>query len=999
MLQQTYHDNKQLASEGEEIEGKKQGTWKWYYPNGNLEKQGEYDQGKPFGHFYFYHENGQESANGRYEGENCRVGNWIWNNPEGAISYEMQYEKGKKNGYERKYSADGQSLIFEKHWKNGKLHGSFLLNDDTGNLVEQANYIDGFLDGEQLKVENGKKKKKKYALGVPVLSEKRWTSLANQINKKKDHYAKMKVMEKVANWGARARSIWFMAKEGYLDLEFHAGLWSDLKSDLHYLNTEEFISILKGLKLDEDSLKNSHKFLSFWPMALDYICMHYYAKDSNAFDAALEDFSPNVQEGIKLVQIRFGKATKDVLKIDMAKELADQQINHYGIGAQGGGVDGAFSNVYWAKDGKAITLNISKPERGGLPNEAFYEFIKSFTTKENWEKALLATALKKEWNLPMPHAMDAVRIANSEEFIQLFKAFSTSHFKDFYWALLELRNDSIEDLEWMAKKLKEDYRPGQKAEAVIVTAILRRKAAKQAVPEWYEELFTFDSYYSSKDHTGEYFMGIEHVAEALAYLEQERIDQLLRRQLRHDYSYARAIPFLNLTKDKDIWNKAIVAVAEKQKEELVLSNLMPIYLGIPRLDKAALPWLAAKIEEADKEHIRQLLVLAMICSLAKLADQGEDWQEQYDQFLELYNWPPKYGDDYDHYVASFFQKALWALPEERQSSVFERLLLDSSQSTFIRIFSLFNEQTSDEILRKSFAVLARQQIKKPNTNWVEKALRDPLKDRAEEMIRYALYQGAEGQVIDWFKYAIGNEKFKTLKKEVADIMGKEVAKEKTKVEQYQDLMQAYLLKNPNTKTTTVYWLERSDKAASPKEINRVGGPALGLNKDNMPNFEEEYMQHLFTLDLESMLGLAAKLPEGTAAIALYVANPDYNEAYMPGNEQAEVIYLTEEDLKAGFFEAEDYEPYCSASAIVVTEVEAPIDFFSEDYNREEEDLKELRNKLYNAPAYVLGAPIWLQAAEHFGNFLLQFDETFADINLGDSGIMYVFGDTAFWQCY
>lgn len=34
-----------------------------------------------------------------------------------------------------------------------------------------------------------------------------------------------------------------------------------------------------------------------------------------------------------------------------------------------------------------------------------------------------------------------------------------------------------------------------------------------------------------------------------------------------------------------------------------------------------------------------------------------------------------------------------------------------------------------------------------------------------------------------------------------------------------------------------------------------------------------------------------------------------------------------------------------------------------------------------------------------GGFLLQLDEAFCPINLGDQGVMYVFGDTAFWQCY
>jgi hypothetical protein len=32
-------------------------------------------------------------------------------------------------------------------------------------------------------------------------------------------------------------------------------------------------------------------------------------------------------------------------------------------------------------------------------------------------------------------------------------------------------------------------------------------------------------------------------------------------------------------------------------------------------------------------------------------------------------------------------------------------------------------------------------------------------------------------------------------------------------------------------------------------------------------------------------------------------------------------------------------------------------------------------------------------------FYMQFDDGFADVNLGDSGVMYVFGGDAHFQCY
>ncbi|MBA3545927.1 MAG: hypothetical protein H0T76_05560 [Nannocystis sp.] len=60
----------------------------------------------------------------------------------------------------------------------------------------------------------------------------------------------------------------------------------------------------------------------------------------------------------------------------------------------------------------------------------------------------------------------------------------------------------------------------------------------------------------------------------------------------------------------------------------------------------------------------------------------------------------------------------------------------------------------------------------------------------------------------------------------------------------------------------------------------------------------------------------------------------------------------------------------------------------------------LGSAIYGASARAGGSPIWLQGEEHDdGGFLLQFDESFANVNLGDCGVMYAFTDTQFWQCH
>lgn len=75
----------------------------------------------------------------------------------------------------------------------------------------------------------------------------------------------------------------------------------------------------------------------------------------------------------------------------------------------------------------------------------------------------------------------------------------------------------------------------------------------------------------------------------------------------------------------------------------------------------------------------------------------------------------------------------------------------------------------------------------------------------------------------------------------------------------------------------------------------------------------------------------------------------------------------------------------------------PTDIFG--WEAPNEALKAIRQQLFNC-AYLGGQPLWLQSDEHHAPFIGQFDEQLApDLNLGDSGVMYLFEDTAFWQCY
>jgi hypothetical protein len=235
-------------------------------------------------------------------------------------------------------------------------------------------------------------------------------------------------------------------------------------------------------------------------------------------------------------------------------------------------------------------------------------------------------------------------------------------------------------------------------------------------------------------------------------------------------------------------------------------------------------------------------------------------------------------------------------------------------------------------------------------------------------------------------------------------------------------------------------------------LNQTFGAPVGVAADNWPIFRdlpallEETgedtdgdlrMEHIFTIDLRQLPTLRA--PIGARAMQLYISNAGYNEASTPGTPETRVVFLSDADVAAGPFagaipaRSQEYgsRRFTLVPIAVPSEVFGTVD--------RESPLGALRTAIYRAPARLGGDPIWLQADPDDsddddgddgddsdgddgddgddsdgddakparplgmsgvgGGFYLQFDEAFAGLNLGDCGIMYVFGDDAHWQCH
>lgn len=97
-------------SQGNIVEGKRDGYWVEYYPNGQLHKKGEYILSRKEGEWIGYYDNGQ-------------------------IFYKESYVNGGLDGYSILYFKNGV-IAQEGNWEYGTMTGHWVFNLDDGSRID-----------------------------------------------------------------------------------------------------------------------------------------------------------------------------------------------------------------------------------------------------------------------------------------------------------------------------------------------------------------------------------------------------------------------------------------------------------------------------------------------------------------------------------------------------------------------------------------------------------------------------------------------------------------------------------------------------------------------------------------------------------------------------------------------------------------------------------------------------------------------------------------------
>lgn len=220
-----------------------------------------------------------------------------------------------------------------------------------------------------------------------------------------------------------------------------------------------------------------------------------------------------------------------------------------------------------------------------------------------------------------------------------------------------------------------------------------------------------------------------------------------------------------------------------------------------------------------------------------------------------------------------------------------------------------------------------------------------------------------------------------------------------KIKTLEALCTAYLEAHPEAEKTKIQLLyisryghkEGNDEHAS---LSYYAGQPPYI--EEWPYMEETPMQHLVTFDLRALPQLNKEF------VTIMMADPYDNEAYEPYNADTFLYYHSgqAQDEK----QEAPIEPLGSKRTISMHPIEVPLEAFASEEDEDwqgplSKELAKIKKKLINS-SYLGGRPIWIQEDQGEDNFIGQFDSSIAyELNLGDSGIMYVFEYTAFWQCY
>jgi len=1007
-----WHENGNKSAEGENRGGHREGPWDFWYKSGAFQHRYIYRQGKQHGEYVWNLEDGSPRARGQFF-EGRRVGQWTWHaEPQHEKITRGHDDQGRNHGEDAGWYPGGQ-IAYRRFYDHGRPVGVHETWSTDGVSTSRTTYDASSRLVEKLTVAEGKETIERFVHGLPeklATDRKKLEKIAAKVAKAKDRYKKQDTLGEAVDWGQRGALALHLWREGLLDLPKEPELLELVRGEAHALSAEEVLRLLAAVQLPKDPYS---PHLPGWIADLDELVSEMLARDPAPIEAGWRELPKPMKRGVGFVLARFGKDVRAELG-DLSELLAEKHAE-----------SAIQERLRWPAYRPELPADPFRPDEvrlfeNQLPTPAFDDFLALYGGKERFAQKLLQIA-KERVGDPVAHGIYlatyklAIERAAVEDLAALIRGGQLHQYTaaQTELALLTWRSDGAEALTDVALAIADR---GLRKWPAVCCAILKRAEEGLPVDErlvdalelpaetpslgWvdqrigrlpFEDLKRDPAWIDSAvDFADDAELGTEPCFEtmrvvyrALRVLPEATVKRLIERTLETQYTKTYAAPYLHLVNDPALWERAIAVM---ENEDSVRTH--QVALGLAHLPLAALPILEAAWKRATKKDAKAAFHRAIVGVLARAASAGETWDERWDELVQMEVEAASY--DYP-YVGPLLRKVVHRLPTERAQKVLVRELDPKRPKSFARAMTLVASHPTDAVLQAAFrGLLAAEPRIASDDHYAMGPAMSAIPD-VEAWVKWLLQKGAGSKLASVFETAVGGaEKYEALKKSLASD-GVETAKVLDEVDQLVALAKRELGASAGE---PIYLLRRFDappRDLAPLGLNRIGGLPPGVPADEWPTCGDEPMVHLFTLDLATMPELRQQLG-GKRTFSFFMASPEMNEAYTPGNDQTAVVMLDDADVSADGEAPEDavvretqyFEP---------VRVEVPSRVFFADGG-------ELYKAIYRAHARVIGDPIWLQGEEDGGGtFVMQLDEGFVDVNLGDMGVLYVYDDGGFWQCH
>lgn len=983
-------ENGTQVCEGENHRGKRIGTWHWWHDNGAKRCARVYDdKHRQQGPFVHDHADGTPKARGQWLDDKPH-GDWTWWDERGYEKLERGFARGTWHGAERAWFAGGV-LAIQRTWRDGEKHGEEELYDATGRLTFQGAWSDGCPVGVHVQVdEDGNETRTEHVHGIALAraeDAKLRHKILKKLSKAKDEYAQEEALGNNLEYQEDGRYLYFLWKAGHHDVPGDPDLHRLLAKAHGLFSGADLVAFLTAAAPGRHG-----PMLETWPRHLDELVLQVYARDPGPLEAAYPKLPARVRDGLDLVRIRFGRDIGPGLR---KKGLAAMAKKH----ATGHGIAGACG---WPDDDGRIVERALLDRDTGAPTAHFETLLAPLGGLPAWIEALrpyaFQEAAQRVGRVDFRHFRDVVRTASAEEAARLIDAITLDNLapERLHHALTEVRDDDVDTTVQIALAVKNT---GTHRWPVVCTALLRLAEAGREPPaslldrfeltagspshssqwmtdplRWFDEATQHDPafrlHYIDRD------VGAAVPSTRLQHLAMRSLSPAARRavikkRLGDQPINGYATQWFYLLDDDAIWQRAIEAAAGQFSR----NHDMAVY-GLGELGTKALPALVEQLEKAPPDQ-KEAWSKAVLVALARATVDDGGFDAAHDRHVRF----DAIGEDHKHqYYTVFYERVLYGLPRARAAAV---LLNGLRGDAFTRAFAMIGAAPLPDVLEVAFGRLLDEENKLKHEE--QQRVRTGLCSLgdARPYVRWILQQGAGGGIHGVLRDAVGGQVFEQIQKDCA-AAGQAPARALDHIEKLRRRAAA-----EGGGGTTLYFLRPREEPA--EGYNVIGGPAPGVDATRWPRRDDEPMAHLLTLDVTTVPGIAALVPKGARTVSVFCAQPSMNEAWEPMNDYTQVVFSTEAELAAQPAPPEDLDE--------VSDVIEPGSFEVVAIEMPASPSRDLGLEVYRASARVAGAPIWLQDDEGGGQFLMQFDEGFIPMNLGDAGVMYVFDNTAFWQCH